>query len=335
MRLSYIDNLRGIAIILVVLGHSVQYLAYPSTFDQNVLFRLIYCFHMPLFIFISGMTTPFHPIDKNTFILKIWKRVKQLLIPYLLWKFLIWIHFRDSSYFDIFVKPGSGLWFLWVLFFDYLFFQIVMLMSFYSGIKKEYLISIAFLITQIASLYIGGFGFDLISRYFLYFIVGSLVGMYKEKLPSCQLNKFILPLSLIGYCILSFFWYREIKAVPEGTADWIYFINNFSVYKIATAFSGIALFLTISLFSNKPNLGGVFSYIGKKTLGIYAIHQTVCWFIEKTSVNIYYSREILKFFMSSGVLVSFIFLTIISLLLYKILSTNKYTNAYLLGNVIG
>lgn len=49
-----IDILRGIAILLVVLGHYIQVIYSPLAFDDNLLFRIIYSFHMPLFIFISG-----------------------------------------------------------------------------------------------------------------------------------------------------------------------------------------------------------------------------------------------------------------------------------------
>lgn len=49
-RLYYIDNLRGLLIILVVLGHCIQNL--DLDFDHNIVFRYIYSFHMPLFMFI-------------------------------------------------------------------------------------------------------------------------------------------------------------------------------------------------------------------------------------------------------------------------------------------
>ncbi|MDE6264225.1 MAG: acyltransferase family protein [Paramuribaculum sp.] len=54
-RLFYIDNLRGFLIILVKLGHCIQNLY--TDFDQNIVFRYIYSFHMPLFMFIRGFVS--------------------------------------------------------------------------------------------------------------------------------------------------------------------------------------------------------------------------------------------------------------------------------------
>lgn len=47
-RLHYIDNLKGVLILLVVLGHCIQ--CTDLDFDHNAVFRYIYSFHMPLFM---------------------------------------------------------------------------------------------------------------------------------------------------------------------------------------------------------------------------------------------------------------------------------------------
>ena len=49
-RLLYIDALKGFTILLVVLGHVLQ-----VRYDiDNLLYRYIHSFHMPLFMFLSG-----------------------------------------------------------------------------------------------------------------------------------------------------------------------------------------------------------------------------------------------------------------------------------------
>lgn len=48
-RLIWIDNIKCFAILLVILGHLIQFIYYPKTFDDNHLFRYIYSFHIIVF----------------------------------------------------------------------------------------------------------------------------------------------------------------------------------------------------------------------------------------------------------------------------------------------
>lgn len=52
-RLIWIDSLKGWLMILVVLGHAIQS-SLGDTCFQNHLWNLIYSFHMPAFMAISG-----------------------------------------------------------------------------------------------------------------------------------------------------------------------------------------------------------------------------------------------------------------------------------------
>lgn len=57
-----VDELRGLLMILVVIGHIIQFVTYPETFDDNIVFRIIYSFHMPLFMLLSGYVSQIvHP----------------------------------------------------------------------------------------------------------------------------------------------------------------------------------------------------------------------------------------------------------------------------------
>lgn len=51
-RINYIDRMKGMAIFLVVMGH-----VYFFAFEQSgsVWFDVISSFHMPLFMFLSGL----------------------------------------------------------------------------------------------------------------------------------------------------------------------------------------------------------------------------------------------------------------------------------------
>ena len=52
-RLLWVDTLKGWLIILVVLGHALQ-CTLGSECDENHLWNIIYSFHMPAFMAISG-----------------------------------------------------------------------------------------------------------------------------------------------------------------------------------------------------------------------------------------------------------------------------------------
>jgi fucose 4-O-acetylase-like acetyltransferase len=54
-RLVMVDTLKGIAILLVLWGHCIQFFIVGSdSYYDNIAYRVIYSFHMPLFMTVSG-----------------------------------------------------------------------------------------------------------------------------------------------------------------------------------------------------------------------------------------------------------------------------------------
>lgn len=86
MRINELDILKGIGIILVVLGH---------TGISGLPYIYIYTFHMPLFFFISGCF--FKNIKLSSMLAK---RVQTLLIPYISFSFLFLIGYTIVGCFD-------------------------------------------------------------------------------------------------------------------------------------------------------------------------------------------------------------------------------------------
>lgn len=72
-RIPYIDALRGFAILLVIAGHVIQTL-YGT---DGLVFRYIYSFHMPLFVFLSGFVSYKIETWKS-----VGKRFLQLIVPF-------------------------------------------------------------------------------------------------------------------------------------------------------------------------------------------------------------------------------------------------------------
>ena len=65
----YIDLIKGIAIITVIIGHLIQYTSVGNfNFYENYIYKFIYSFHMPLFMLISGYLFYFSLIKTPIFI---------------------------------------------------------------------------------------------------------------------------------------------------------------------------------------------------------------------------------------------------------------------------
>lgn len=90
-RLYHIDMLKGIAIILVVLGH--------NSFNNHIT-QTIYLFHMPLFFVISGFLESLEKIPFGEYVRK---KLRRLIYPYITFGTLIIVY---NTLFDVL----SGKW---------------------------------------------------------------------------------------------------------------------------------------------------------------------------------------------------------------------------------
>lgn len=113
-----IDNIKGILIILVVFGHSLELLRLESVITSYV-YNFIYTFHMPIFIFISGYLAKNVEKGRNT-------AFRQLFIPFLIFN-SIWniVEIMMTNIFNVpidqatafsFLNPGWALWYILALF---------------------------------------------------------------------------------------------------------------------------------------------------------------------------------------------------------------------------
>lgn len=83
----YLDVVKGIAIILVVFGHNIQYGSFECNngdFFENPLFIAIYSFHMPLFMLISGYLF-YHTIKSHSWGQNVKSRFTKLVLPIIIW----------------------------------------------------------------------------------------------------------------------------------------------------------------------------------------------------------------------------------------------------------
>ena len=85
MRNIEIDSIRGMAIILMVLGHS--FLIYPIDFFHSPGYyefnRWFYSFHMGALFFVAGAV-----YRCNGYLPFLWKKVRRILVPYFVFNLL-------------------------------------------------------------------------------------------------------------------------------------------------------------------------------------------------------------------------------------------------------
>lgn len=100
------DNLRFLLIALVVLGHLLEIAGeFPH---KELIYELIYSFHMPAFLFLSGMFARFHRA----------KWIFGMAVPYLIlqWLYTSFVERLGDPYVHVqFSRPYWILWYLFVL----------------------------------------------------------------------------------------------------------------------------------------------------------------------------------------------------------------------------
>lgn len=121
----FIDATKGVAIILVVLGHCIQYgsrLSVDNLYFSDPLFKAIYSFHMPLFMLVSGYLF-YYSIKRHSIKYNIKTRFSRLIIPILSWN-TIYLAITalplvirgETSVFHLVLSYPVALWFLWSIF---------------------------------------------------------------------------------------------------------------------------------------------------------------------------------------------------------------------------
>lgn len=322
-RLVYIDILKGIAIIMVVMGHMFA----PYTdYLQSPVNQMIYSVHMPLFIFLSGFV--FHLSQGRKGIrITILKRTLSLLLPFICFP-AIYCFAKNTSYIDMLFKNEmhNGYWFTLVLF------EIILI-----SIIAEYALTFIksggvkyggdiILNTSIALalLFIAKtetipdpfktlFSTDKVAKFYLFFQMGKFVRTY-----SFMGNIFRKQWLYIA-CVISYF----ILFYKFG-----YDLQHVNIISFILPCCGIVI-LTNIVEKNQVTLNyrGILAKIGKNSLEIYLIHFLVLSSIPKEVIDCFgniYLQVFVLFFLSITCIV-------ISLLIAKVIHCSDFLDLFLLG----
>ena len=115
MRIEYIDKLKGLAIILVVMGHIAEKSMGITTTPFNIFYS---SFHMPLFMFLSGVFAykSFKNWDSHEVLLFLKKKALRILLPFIVVGGVYSLVYC-SKLSDVYVGINSSYWFLPALFY--------------------------------------------------------------------------------------------------------------------------------------------------------------------------------------------------------------------------
>lgn len=261
-RLLYLDSLKGLLIILVIIGHAVQF-TIPE-YEKNFIFRFIYSFHMPLFFFISGFLANRGKYDSDV----VKKRAYQLLIPFVTWSLIsptlyngYWDFYHSI---EILIYPDKGLWFLYNLFIYSAIFNIAELL------EQKYDIRHCFSVGgMIACLY--GLMFLFHTKFncsqLCYHILFYAIGYYYRSV-CFEKYKYIKQLSGMFFILTVLFW------VPNGEPLFYKYLNLGGIfayiYRYLVQIAGLIFFYELGRTYLNKNIFWL-QKIGISTLGIYAI----------------------------------------------------------------
>lgn len=261
-RLKYIDIAKGIAIICVVIGHVLVYDIYGFTYvmEFSPLIKFICIFHMPLFIFLSGLVTL--PLNSYKEISKdIIKRFRVLIIPFLTIGsiYSITTH-HDLSFFNNEMKYGY--WYLLILFYCYLFNYILILIYRKKSISFFLLQSITAVffwkLVCIISLYMSNDIKHFLSInqwciYFPYFFCGFIIRHY-------NLHIYIFKNSILFFTAIIIWSLSDKINFPYGN------------YLISIAAIFVIIYVCCKIEENQVKYHNILEFIGLNTIYIYVFH---------------------------------------------------------------
>lgn len=270
-RVEYIDRLKGFAILCVVIGH---FTLWGYGMNNDPLHDFVYLFHMPLFIFLSGIV-----IGSAPKISKVIVKAFQFLCPFFIVGFVAYSAYINGNFHDFITGHYKyGYWYLLVLTILYF---LLLPFQFTNGkqSKKYVVIDIAFsfgvyiILSTLTRLLpfniVDTIGLGMVYEYWPYFIIGYMTRKYNLTKWLMSNNK-IMSLAIIAI-------------LP---ASIMYFSGHGHLYKlIALAFIIVLVYL-FKLRDNKTSIvERELSRLGRNSLNIYIFHYFVISNIHLTNVG--------------------------------------------------
>lgn len=211
-RIDWVDITKGIAIFLMVMGHTSM---------PKVVSNWIWSFHMPLFFIMSGMF--FRVSSDASFLDRLNKDIKRIAIPYIFFLFcvvifnLVWQHPMSFSRMLLGNDVGQ-IWFLQTLFFSHITFFVVLRFIKNEGLR---IVAIIFLGALSYTAYIADvhmpYGFDIVGLA----VVHMAFGYYaKSRLSEIKINPLYNMVLIVCVFVLSNLFPR-LDMASNNWGGWI------------------------------------------------------------------------------------------------------------------
>jgi len=279
-RNEYLDYLKGILILLVVYGHTIQFLVYKHSeeFWYDPAFKFIYIFHMPLFMAVSGFVS-YGSLGRSTALETIRKRFLQLIVPIFCWEILyesivVFVAVaadRIGMVRALTVLPRlileatiDGFWFLQCVFFATVIAAVLRL------IKLDH--AAAFAVLCVAMLFLPDmYVLDHMFRYtFPFFCVGYSLAKWRTNILPLQVSPYwLLPglaVSLVSYAM----WTKE--SYVYVTAMELTGVNLFEIpFRYVSGVAVSAAFLVLTSLIYKKYNSKTLTALGRASMSIYIL----------------------------------------------------------------
>ena len=266
---AWLDNVKAILILCVVLGHFIAdfYKLSPAT---DIIYKFIYFFHMPAFMYVTGYFSKGR-IQRREY----GKTVERVLLPYLVVFFLLALLYniigepypvKDMNL----LSPLYALWFLQALTIYYFITPLV--------VRCRYALWIAIAVMLLAGLGEKKFLSDCnkVFSYYPFFLLGYYTS--KEKLSKLKGKSWRVAgaLFLVALLLFTIFTHKQLNRdilrldevysqVFKNGDVWLAFWQTVVRILIGT----VAIFAVIAL---APRRRTFFTYVGTYSIYVYLLH---------------------------------------------------------------
>lgn len=269
-RINYIDRMKGLAILLVVMGHIYLFSMGKS---DCVLYRFIGSFHMCFFMFLSGLVVASGISSPFWSMKKLMKKIIALIVPMFVFGLIFTMSLGEIDSCDTFLHKfltfinapeKAGYWYLMSLSMFYLSLQLFRLNRWNNYLVDILIACITFVLFFIGWKYTAQkydpFCLLDCGNNYLAFIFGVFSTKYGliEKIIN---NNWCYTVSFIGYIVL--FGY----VCPVSV------VNSLLKHVIVPLFA-IVVILTVFIRRENDNsiIERCLEFLGKQTLDIYILH---------------------------------------------------------------